>query len=432
MSRAEREGFEPSKGFNPLTPLAGERLRPLSHLSYIPYTPPYHIPVFRVCTPDVYIFPHAGFHTVYCFDIQFRMILSFLRKKTGQKKRREDDHVLESVSRYSDNPVISPDAAVPWKSWQTFNPTAVLLDGKVHVLYRAIGTDGISRFGYASSDDGFTVDACPEVPAYEETEKGDGYTVHAGHSGGSWFGCEDPRLVHMKDEDTVYLTYTSCVAGLRMAISSIPKDDFVARRWDAWKNRRFMSKPGQIQKNWVLFPEKINGRYAICHSLNPLSVDYLDSLDFDDGSYIESSYNPAPPSGRWDSYMRGVGPAPLRTDDGWLVFYHAMNHEDMSRYKIGAMLLDLKDPRRILHRSERPIIVPKLPYEQEGYKGGVVYVTGSVIKEGRLLLYYGAADSFSCVAFADLRSFLDEMKRGTQTVLSPRGLVKFFRDCLTR
>ena len=379
--------------------------------------------------------PRGG---VYLFDIKFYalyyrsivyMRLPFLRKKTKSRKREE---VPESVSRHADNPIISPDSNISWRSWQTFNPTAVLLGDRVHVLYRAIGTDGISRFGYASSKDGLAVDRCPSTPAYQETGEREGYMVCGGHSGGSWFGCEDPRLVHMEDEDTVYLTYTSCAGGLRMAISSITTDNFVNRRWDTWRERRFMSPPGEVQKNWVLFPEKIGGKYAVCHSLNPLSVDYLDTLDFDGGSYIDSPYNPAPPSDRWDSYMRGIGPAPLRTDDGWLVFYHAMNHGDMSRYKIGAMLLDPDDPKKILHRSDNPIIVPRLPYENEGHKAGVVYVTGAVIRNGRLFLYYGAADSFSCVAYADLRQFLDELKRDAQPVLRRRTAIQFFRDCLTR
>ncbi len=353
----------------------------------------------------------------------------FTRKKT--KKQREK--TFDSVSRSSKNPIMSPDNSVDWRSWQTFNPAAVLLDDRVHLLYRAIGADGVSRFGYASSPDGFQIDDCPEKPAYREMSGDVRYAVYSMRSGGSFVGCEDPRLVHMEDEDTIYLTYTSCSDGLRMAISSISTDDFRAKRWHMWKRPRFMSPPGEVHKNWVLFPEKIQGKYAICHSLSPLSIEYLDNLDFADGAYIQSVYTPGEPSERWDSYTRGVGPPPIKTDSGWLLFYHAMNHGNMSHYKIGAMLLDIEDPTKVLHRSDKPVIRPEDMCEIEGYKNGVVYASGAVVKDDRLLLYYGGADSFVCVAYANLSTFLSELESGAVAATSMRrNILRAIGNCFKR
>ena len=338
-------------------------------------------------------------------------------------KYAQGERVFKSAARYGSNPIIRPDTSMMWKSWQTFNPAAVLLEGKVHLLYRAIGNDGVSRFGYANSSDGFHIDEESEESVYREVNETSVYTVHSLHSGGSFAGCEDPRLVHIEEDGRIYLTYTSCSDGLRMAISSIRVEDFLAKRWSAWTPAQYMSPPGEVHKNWVLFPEKIHGKYAICHSLSPLSIAYLDTLDFSGGAYIQSTFTPSEPSERWDSYMRGAGPPPVRVDDGWLLFYHAMNHKDMSRYKIGAMVLDYNDPSKILYRSDKPIIAPSDFYELEGYKGGVVYASGLVIKDGMLLLYYGGADSFVCLAHADLHKFLRELRDGHLIRFSWRRLV---------
>ena len=333
------------------------------------------------------------------------------------KKRHEKRHVdreeevFESSTKYSGNPIIIPDPETSWKSWQTFNPAAVLLQDTVHLLYRAIGSDGVSRFGYARSKDGFHLDTySSDNPAYCEKDETTGFTFNSPYSGGSFFGSEDPRLTYMEDGDMLYTLYTSCSDGLRVGLSSITRDNFLAQRWDTWSERKLISPPDEVHKNWVLFPEKIKGKYAICHSLSPLSIEYLDDLEFADGAYIQSTYRADQPSERWDLHMRGAGSPPIRTDEGWLLFYHAMNHKDKSCYRIGALLLDIQDPTVILYRSEKPVLTPTESYENEGHKSGVVYTTGAVVMDGDLLLYYGGADTVVCVAHANLQDFLEELK----------------------
>ncbi len=133
--------------------------------------------------------------------------------------------------------------------------------------------------------------------------------------------------------------------------------------------------------------------------------------EFDGKKYIRSHRSNALAKGRWDSYIRGAGPPPIKTKDGWLLLYHAIDRRDPGRYKIGAMLLDLEDPKKILYRSQEPILEPDEFYENSGFKAGVVYSCGAVVIGGMLHVYYGGADSVACVATADLKEFLSELKR---------------------
>ena len=84
---------------------------------------------------------------------------------------------------------------------------------------------------------------------------------------------------------------------------------------------------------------------------------------------------------------------------------------DPNRYKVGAMILDLHDPTRVLYRSKAPVLEPDAYYENNGFKAGVVYSCGAVVKEGELYVYYGGADSVVCVAMANLDKFLEKLKQ---------------------
>jgi predicted GH43/DUF377 family glycosyl hydrolase len=348
-----------------------------------------------------------------------------LKKKTTAKKvaprprkkaLKKKESPLE-LKRSRKNPIIVPESGKYWESKAAFNPSAVIHDGKVHVIYRAIGDSDISVLGYASSSDGFSFDQRNKTLAYWSKKRpaiyiSDPLVLYS--SGGGWGGgCEDPRLTLLGER--VYMLYTlfDGWGSLRIALTSISLNDFISRRFK-WKEPVLISPPGEIHKNWVLFPEKIAGKYAIMHSFAPkILIDYFDSLQELDGKKFIKSDNTRPVDNTrdWDSWFRGVGPAPIKTKYGWLVIYHAMDHKNPDRYKIGAMILDLKDPTNILYRSKEPILEPEEWYENEGYKSGVVYSCGAVVKDGILFVYYGGADKVSCVATADLELFLNELVR---------------------
>ncbi len=345
--------------------------------------------------------------------------------KTGLRRKAKKPAAPIALVRSEQNPIISPRPKNGWEAWQTFNPGVVLLDGKIHFLYRAIGEDGVSRLGYAVSSDGFTIDERLPYPVYEhKTKSGERvFSIYSYFSGGSFGGSEDPRLVRVDEEDVLYMTYTACDNGLRVGLTSIKVDDFLNKKWK-WEPPVLISLPGEVHKNWLIFPEKINGRYAILHSIKPnIQIEYVDSLEFDENDYINSFHGGGPRKRCWDKWLRGAGAPPLKTEEGWLLFYHAMD-DDWSKYKVGAMLLDLKDPTKVLHRSKEPVLVPEEFYENSGYKPGVVYVSGAVVKDGNLLVYYGCSDSYIGVAYAPLEEFLEALKKETKPKLKLKTLKK--------
>ena len=355
-------------------------------------------------------------------------LLRIVRRARPLAPAGKRPHQLE---RHESNPIIEPREGNYWEMKATFNPGAIYADHRVHLLYRAIGGDDVSVLGYASSDDGVSFVERLNEPAYVPiTTKATARQEEqvplepAYFSGGGWNGgCEDPRLTLI--EGTVYLTYTAFDGwgSIRIALSSIALEDFLKKNWK-WKKPAMISPKGEIHKNWVLFPEKIRGKFAILHSISPsILVDYFDDLnDFDEEeAVIRSKYNRVSNTGAWDSWIRGAGPPPLKTKDGWLLLYHAMDIRDPDRYKLGAMLLDLNDPTKVLYRSQSPILEPDFSYENQGFKAGVVYSCGAVINDGELYVYYGGADAVTCVAMANLDTFLNELKLYGKPRLTTEG-----------
>ncbi|MFA6585574.1 MAG: hypothetical protein WCS86_00205 [Candidatus Paceibacterota bacterium] len=336
------------------------------------------------------------------------------KKTVSLKTRKKGKKIIKiaKLKRFSHNPIIEP-SPYPWESKATFNPTAFLVDGKIHLIYRAIGDDDVSVLGYASSLDGSKI---KERFAYSIYNKF-GKFVKSGEpinyiSGGGWNGgCEDPRVTLI--DNVVYMIYTAFDGwgSLRMALTSIKLDDFKKKKWN-WEKPILISPPGEIHKNWVLFPEKINGKFAILHSISPkVLIDYVKNFDEFDGTKFIKSYHSSTPSwgNSWDNIVRGVGPTPIKIKIGWLVLYHAMDRNDPNRYKLGAMILDLKDPTKVLYRSPCPILEPDEDYENEGFKAGVIYSCGAVVKDGQLFVYYGGADSVVCVASIKLSDLINNL-----------------------
>lgn len=326
------------------------------------------------------------------------------------------------------NPILTP-GTTPWTAEAVLNPAAAVLGGRTHLIYRAIGMDGVSRLGYASSPDGITFDKRLSYPVYV-AQKPRNLPGHARRyspvlypSGGSWGGCEDPRMVVI--EGRVYITFNMFDGWdyIRVAEISISEEDFMAEQFWKWDGPHILSKPGERHKNWVIFPEKINGKFAILHSIAPqVEIAFRDSIE-DIGteepfieSWVGSREGLPARENSWDSFVRSAGPPPVKTDHGWLLFYHAIDVRDPGRYKLGAMLLDKSDPTKVLYRSVGPVLAPDEHYENHG-KPGVVYACGAVVRDGKLFVYYGGADKVICVATTPLESFVDALIHGSQPEL---------------
>jgi len=331
------------------------------------------------------------------------------------------------LHRFPENPIMSP-TQYEWESRAVFNPAAFMDNGRVHLLYRAMGPDGISRLGYASSADGIHFDERLDHPVYNPL-KGFGepspdrdpdvrhYDPVVHPSGGGWAGCEDPRAVTL--DGRAYLSFVAFDGWdfVRQAMTSISLDDLNNKIWK-WKPPVLLSKPGELQKNWVIFPEKIHGKYAILHGLSPnIHIEYVSSLSSFNGKKFINSLPQAGGAGyegradHWDSRVRGTGAPPLKTPMGWLLLYHATDKRDPGKYKLGAMLLDLDDPTKILFRSSAPILEPEEWYENQG-KPGVVYTCGAVIAGENLIVYYGGGDKHIAIARANVKEFLTSLVEG--------------------
>ena len=294
-------------------------------------------------------------------------------------------------------------------------------------MYRAIGDQFLSVLGYAASKDGVHFDERSECPIFYHQNpdpKSDPAHSVLYWSGGGFGGCEDPRLTKIGNK--IFMTYVAYdgVSHPRVALTSILIDDFLNQRW-LWERPVIISPPGVIDKNAVIFPEKIGGKYVIMHRIFPdILIDYVDHLNFDGTTFLEGKYRIKPREHMWDSRKVGAGAPPIKTPYGWLLIYHSVGEQDSGKYKIGAMLLDLSDPTIVLHRTNTPILEPTESYENDGFKSGVTYPCGAVVVNNELFVYYGGADMVVCTASAPLEAFLRELTEHEEGRLQPVRLTK--------
>jgi predicted GH43/DUF377 family glycosyl hydrolase len=294
------------------------------------------------------------------------------------------------MKRFEGNPILKPIAENPWESRRVFNAAAIVLNKRIHLLYRAIGNDGISRIGYASTSDGYHIDERLPFPVFEPAVKAEEN------------GCEDPRVTNI--DDNIILTYTALAERdheqlYQISLSSISLADFLGKHW-IWKDRLLPFR-GIRNKDGVVFPRKIGGKYVMFHRLDPdLCVAYSDELKrwYDIRSVI------TPRNKSWDSWKVGAAGTPIELNEGWLFTYHGVTFEKV--YSLGVALLDKDDPEIVLYRSQEPILMPVEDYERFGKVPNVVFSCGNALIDGKVLIYYGGADSVLCVATYDLNELM--------------------------
>jgi predicted GH43/DUF377 family glycosyl hydrolase len=299
------------------------------------------------------------------------------------------------MERFSGNPILRPIEEHAWESRMVFNAGAIYLEGKVHLLYRAIGNDNVSRLGYATSVDGFSIDERLPNPVFEptsDTEKD---------------GCEDPRLSEIDGQ--LIMTYTafreeSHLQVYQISLTTIAIDDFIQKKWN-WGIRR-LPFPGIRDKNAVVFPQRVNGRFVMLHRIDPdLCIAYSDDLE----RWCDFMSVMKPRADGWDNSKIGVAGSPIKLKEGWLIVYHGVNVERM--YSLGVALLDLDRPERVLYRSKEYILAPREDYERFGKVPNVIFSCGNVVLDNRLFVYYGGADSVLCVATKSLDELLSFIRK---------------------
>jgi predicted GH43/DUF377 family glycosyl hydrolase/glycosyltransferase involved in cell wall biosynthesis len=236
----------------------------------------------------------------------------------------------------------------------------------------------ISHLRVARSPDGihFTLDPDIEIQPMDSLEE---------------YGVEDPRITEI--DGVFHITY---VAASRHGITTarMTTTDF-----------RTFERQGTImhpdQKDVVLFPEKVDGKYFAFTRPMPGSFGRVLGLWLAESVDLVhwGGHRPvAEPRHRmWDEMRIGASLAPIRTEDGWLEVYHGADR--MNRYGMGALLLDLGDPTKVLARTTRPIMMPEAPYEHDGFMHDVVFPSGHIdLGGGDIRIYYGAADTNLCAA----------------------------------
>ncbi|HZL21987.1 MAG TPA: hypothetical protein VFC05_01590 [Nitrososphaeraceae archaeon] len=322
-------------------------------------------------------------------------------------------------NRYLNNPILTANKNNWWESKAVFNCTASYDGRKIHMLYRAIGEYDhyISRIGYGNSTDGFNFTR-RNNPAIFPTEE---YEI---------YGMEDPRATQIGDE--IFISYVV----LSDYVKSYPK---VFSALAVTKDYKKFNKLGIITKNFnynkgiTFFPGKFKLDYNLSNNNNTnnnntyylilhrpdISIDLnLKTLGRDiylsitnSLSTLNNSIILLKPEQAWENLKIGTGPSPIKTRKGWLLFYHGVSIDRI--YRVGAALLDLKDPRQIIARTKQPLLEPVEKYEKIGDVNNVVFPTGAVVIDDKILLYYGGADKVCCLASANLNELLEYIMKDT-------------------
>jgi predicted GH43/DUF377 family glycosyl hydrolase len=327
------------------------------------------------------------------------------------------------------NPVIAPSPLslfdcpmrghpVHWEALHTFNPAAVVREGKIYVLYRAEDDSGemriglhTSRLGLAESTDGvhFTRRAAPVLYPDQDSQREREWEG----------GCEDPRIVESED-GTYVLTYTQWNRKKTDAAIATSKD---LLHWTKHGPALGTSgKYGELSyksagivcalRDGRLKAVKIRGKYWMYWGEGTIRLATSDDLihwapveDATGRPVVVLSKR----AGHFDSSFPEVGPPPVRMRRGIVVLYNGKNaerggdpHLGPNAYSAGEALFAADDPARLIARTSRPVFQPEMPFEKTGqYAAGTTFTEGLVYFHHRWFLYYGCADSLVGVAISE-------------------------------
>lgn len=305
----------------------------------------------------------------------------------------------EIFKRHPSNPILTVDD-LEYRANSVFNPAAAIVNGETVLLLRVEDRRGFSHFTAARSADGITgwrIDPTPTLEPSPET-----------HPEEIW-GIEDPRITYLEEQNRWVIAYTAFSRGGPL-VSLAATSDFV-------NFERLGPVMTPEDKDAALFPERIQGRWALIHRPVPAGALSL-------GAHIWISFSPdlkhwgdheillrARQGGWWDANKIGLSPPPLKTDEGWLILYHGVRSTAAGcLYRLGLALLDLEDPRRVIRRSNEWVFAPRESYERAGDVSDVVFPCGWTLVDGEIRMYYGCADTSVGLATASLDDLLYWLK----------------------
>jgi beta-1,2-mannosidase len=352
------------------------------------------------------------------FILYLLFILSCKNTSTHEPVKDNDWALLGFVKADDANPILNPSSErsficpikqekVFWEARNVLNPSAVIKDNKVHLIYRAQDSNMTSRLGLATSEDGIHFEKQPEPIFYPDNDFMQGYEWKG--------GVEDPRLVENED-GTYFLTYTAYDGKLaRLCIASSKDLKTWIKHGLVLGNEKYKdtwSKSGAIvcrQEGSRMIATKINGKYWMYFGDTHLFM--ATSTDLIHWEVAENAENNKmisvlhPRTGYFDSRLVEPGPYALMRENGILLIYNGSNAANFNdtglpkfTYAAGQALFDKNNPFKLLHRTNSYFIHPDKPYEKQGEVNQVCFVEGLVYFKKKWFLYYGTADSKIAVA----------------------------------
>lgn len=294
--------------------------------------------------------------------------------------------------RYPNNPILKP-SDWPYHVNAVFNPAAIKYKEKYLLLVRVEDKRGFSHISRATSVNGKTNWVISKKPVLYPSDR---------LQEEQW-GLEDPRVVYLKKLKKYAITYVSFSKGGPMVSLALTE------------NFKRYTKKGSLlppeDKDACLFPETFKGRYALIHrpvirGEAHIWISFSPDLKHWGEHKIVLETRP----GWWDCHRVGLGPQPIKTKYGWLIIYHGVRYSGSGPlYRVGLALLDLKDPTKLIKRSDEWVFGPSEPYERIGDVASVTFPTGVIFNKGtnEIYMYYGAGDSSICLAFAKLDRLLE-------------------------
>ncbi|MFZ2593663.1 MAG: hypothetical protein WAX38_02710 [Minisyncoccia bacterium] len=330
---------------------------------------------------------------------------------------------MYTVKRSPHNPILTPS---PERRWEmvAFNGCPIVVEGKVHLLYRAMGSPdrmlnpatSLSVVGHATSSDGAHFDIRKEFITPSET-----YDA---------YGCEDPRVTFFEGK---YYTFYTALGGIPFGAQHIKIACTVGSTIDTIDEKHLVTPFNG--KAMALFPERINGKVTVilaAHTDEPpvkiaiAQADTIEELWTPEfwGTWHKEIDAHTLAIVRSDEDFAEVGAVPVKTEKGWLLVYSYIDeyHKGNSRtFGIEALLLDLHNPQKIVGRTQNPFLIPETPYEGFGIVRQVVFPSGALVDGDRLDVYYGGADTVCAMASLHLPHLLAVMTTDREATLMHRS-----------
>lgn len=345
------------------------------------------------------------------------------------------------ITRHNANPLLKPVPELPWTRKLIMNPGVVLDGDKFRMLFTAGGGQGELSLGYAESKDGINFSIAPE-PFLAPSQNPDDFDHGT---------VDDPRITYL--DGRYWIVYAARSQNTKLYAEGHYRTGPNGERFVTWRNNyrrlglavtddwKTVSRCGALSSmhifdaNGLLFPEKIDNKFVYLHRPScavpwtlpmrycPAAIWILftgkidfwstdrreDPWDMVDKVDMPDDYLLIRPEQDWESDKVGALGIPIPTDDGFLMFYHGV--ERAGKYRMGILLLDRNDPRKVLCRTPKPVMEPETRMELTGGYPGCIFPCANVLVNDTIMLYYGAGDQCICLAQMSLKEALQHVKK---------------------